>query len=208
MKPLHPHPTALPGPAVARAGRPWGHGLPATAQGTARALALAALVALAGLLTACGPGVGGTGTGSNATPALGDFGAIAAPLCDSDVADALRCVPPPEPPGPAQTLPVWLSDADPAVRAVALVFANQVELQLRCDGLQFAGQWGRAEGDGGERFYGQAQRADGSLVRASLTLDLLPGGLLATLRAVDGTLLAAPVLLQDRAGPPAAAACT
>lgn len=163
--------------------------------------------ALALLLSACGPGVGGTGTGSEAPPALADFGATAAPLCDSALAGALGCVPSGPTSDSAQALPLWLSDAEPAVRAIALVFANQIELQLRCDALQFTGQWGRAESDGGGRFYGQAQAPGGLPQRASLTLDPGNGGLLATLRRADGALLAAPVPLAGRAGPPLAGPC-
>jgi hypothetical protein len=169
--------------------------------------ALPACLAL--LLAACGPGVGGTGTGSEPAPTLAGFGATAAALCDSPVASALGCVPPVNSTDSAQALPLplWLSDAEPATRAIALVFANQIELQLRCDALQFSGQWGRADSDGSGRFYGQAQTAAGTPLRATLTLEPGPGGLLATLRRADGSLLAAPVPLTGRAGPPAAGPC-
>lgn len=178
--------------------------LRAPAPGRRRSLFAALTLALA--LAGCGPGVGGTGTGGDAAPALSDFGATAAPLCDSAVAGALRCVPPAASGGSAQTLPVWLSDADPAQRALALIVADEIELQLRCDGWRFQGRWGRTEADVG-RFYGQAQAPEGTPLGATLTLDTTAGGLLATLRRADGVLLAPPVLLLDRSGPPAAGDC-
>jgi hypothetical protein len=167
-------------------------------------LALALTLALVG----CGPGVGGTGTGSSSSAStLAGFGASPAPLCGSALTEVLRCPEPPSPSAEVETLPVWLSDAVPAVRAQGLVFGNQIELLLRCDGLQFTGRWGRVAPEPGGRFYGQALATSGLGQAATLDLEPGPDGLQATLRQQDGGLLAAPVLLRTREGPVPAGTC-
>src|SRR5450432_820109 len=71
----------------------------------------------ASVIAGCGPGVGGTGTG---TAAFDAFGASPTPVCGGAVAAALSCPSAPAVPPPSGTLPVQFSDA-----------AGQVVLELR-----------------------------------------------------------------------------
>jgi hypothetical protein len=148
---------------------------------------------LALVLSACGPGVGGTGTGG-AEPSLADFGATSAALCDSSLAGNLRC-PPASSSSTPETLPVLLADGDPPVRAQGRIDGNSIELQLRCEGLVFTGRWGRIEDSDGARFYGAVQGGSGASERAVLQFAPAGGGFLATLQDPAGAPLAAPVLL-------------
>ncbi len=154
-------------------------------------LLAALLLALAA--AACGPGVGGSGTGAVPDP-LAAQGATPAALCDSLLAGALGCRPPPASPtaAPVLDLPAILIDHPSPRRAQAVVAGEEVLLDLACPtALRFEGRWGRG-GDGIARFYGRLE--DGRLASAELQLD--GTSWLLSLRDADGRLLAGPLRLQ------------
>lgn len=112
---------------------------------------------LALILTACGPGVGGTGIGAE-PPSLASFGAAAASVCSSDLAPRLNCGQagavtgaPTSPNLDAGTGPLVLSDA--TGRVIVQLEGNQIELQAPCQNLVFRGVWGQIPGQAA-RYYG------------------------------------------------------
>ncbi len=160
---------------------------------------LLGLVAL--LLAACGPGVGGTGTGAEPPP--GAFGAQASDLCASGLAGALACA--------AGT--AGLAQGTAAVdffsgTARARIQGNHIELMLPCQLLVFSGDWGTV-GGAGPRFYGLVASP---AVNGPAQLEVLAEGDQLRLRLFDpqGQLLLSPLLLQRQpagAAPPAVPAC-
>ncbi len=161
----------------------------------------------AGWLTACGPGVGGTGTGQEHSAA--DFGAVTAPLCTSSLADQLLC--PPElngQPAAVGSLPVVLADANPPRRAAGSIDGSRIELNLFCEGWAFFGEWGVAMREPGGRFYGTARGPGGSSQPAVLLLaGQSGGGFQASLQDVNGRLLVPSVALQVVVGSLGAQVC-
>jgi hypothetical protein len=162
------------------------------------------------VLAACGPGVGGTGTGSTA---LAPFGAQAASVCGSGsgLATVLQC-----PPGGSATNPVpssgparvWWADSDSLWRSSARLDGDQIELTLTCEGLVFTGNWGALPGQA-ERFYGSVRSlASGRTELASLAVQLSGIGIAVQLNDAGGQPLAALKLLQPVAALPAAGGCT
>lgn len=153
-----------------------------------RALAGLALAAL----QACGPGVGGSGTGQG----LADFGATAMPLCGSEIASALAC-----PAGAAAgtaggTGSVYFVDTGDGRHVLVTVQGNGIELQAPCAGISFRGDWGLLAGQAA-RFYGL--NGSGSHTQpAQLRASLDSGGLLLTLLDADGNVLLGPVLVTVR----------
>jgi hypothetical protein len=148
------------------------------------------------LVSGCGPGVGGTGTGQQHSAA--DFGAVTAPLCTSSLADRLNC---PPPVGGASTavgsLPVLLADATPPQRASGRIDGSLIELTWFCEGWSFHGEWGVAARDPGGRFYGTGRGPAGRVQPAVLSLQPLGGGgFHATLLDTTDQALLPPVLLQ------------
>jgi hypothetical protein len=119
------------------------------------ALCLAFTLAL--LMAACGPGVGGTGTGPSAagTPAS-DPAVAAADLCASDLAVLLACGGGSSATAPqAGTAAADWADAM-APHRVSVHFEGQgIELDAPCAGLLFSGQWGVVAGQTA-RFHGHA----------------------------------------------------
>lgn len=146
MKPTLPTPSTT-SPAL----RPW----------TLRLAAVLLGAGLAALLAACGPGVGGTGTGL--TPSLARFGAEPEPLCASDIAALLACS------GGPDSAVQSLADDEPARRVAGRVDGQRIELQFACEGWRFEGQWGRAAAPLGARFYGSATTAAGHAQPAMLS---------------------------------------
>lgn len=154
-------------------------------------------------LTACGPGVGGTGTGESPLPGLAAFGATSQPVCGAGFAAALNCPagtianPTPSADGTAS---VRFIDAGQGARLVVEISGNAVRLDALCQGLHFSGDWGTTA-SGGSRFYG-SYLVDGSLqrVNASLAVQAVPGSttgeLTATLQDAEGRLVLGPLTLR------------
>lgn len=155
---------------------------PAPRPGRPTRIALLVAALLGALLAACGPGVGGTGTG--VSPTLARFGAEPEPLCDADIAALLACS------GGPGTDALPLADGDPARRVAGRAEGQRIELQFACEGWQFDGQWGRAAAPLGARFYGSATNGAGATQPAMLSA------------RVDGARLA--VQLEDELGQPLA----
>ncbi|MBL0087878.1 MAG: hypothetical protein IPP44_14890 [Ideonella sp.] len=160
---------------------------------------------LAAMLVACGPGTGGTGTGNDV--GLADFGAVAASVCGASFADGLLCLPGATgtASGPSSaidaqgTQTVRFIDSLQGARIVAQFNANSVVLDARCQGLNFAGDWGvTAQGDA--RYFGSTLQ-DGSAQRAPTSLAVEGSGagsaakLTATLRDGNGRVLLGPITL-------------
>ena len=157
----------------------------------------ALLMALTAALTACGPGTGGTGSGNDVS--LAAFGAQAAPVCGASFATQLVC--PPSLTG-AASAPVPAADGTQAVRFIAVVQgssivaqfnANSVVLDLRCLGLNFAGDWGlTAQGEA--RYFG-SYLPDGTALRVAGSISVqvdgtgAGAGLVLTLHDADGKLV-------------------
>jgi len=167
---------------------------------TLKALGRTALVWLAlAALQACGPGVGGSGTGQG----LDAFGASALPLCSSEIASALAC--PAGTAAPGASAPaggggsstVYFADTTGSGRVAVTVQGDSIELDAPCAGLRFRGQWGLLAGQAA-RFYGlngEGSSAQPAQVRASLA----EGGLQLTVLDANGNVLLGPVLVTVRA---------
>ena len=163
-----------------------------------RAALGASLLAVLALLGACGPGVGGTGTGV-APNALDAFGANAASVCGGELATLLSCasVGAAVPPAPAAA-PVFLADqADDALVLVTLQ-GDTIELEAPCSSLRFVGQWGAVAGQAG-RYYGYVA-PDAAPVAATLDVQAAGAGVQLTLSRADGLVLLGPVTVVPAPG--------
>lgn len=114
---------------------------------------------LACALAACGPGVGGSGTGAVDNPLLA-FGATAKPVCSSTLAPQLASCGK----GPAEQY----ADNPAQARVTARIEDSLIELQAHCAGLKFSGEWA-AVGTQAPRFYGTVTSTSGTAL-ASLTI--------------------------------------
>jgi len=151
----------------------------------------AATFALA--LTACGPGVGGTGTGDTPS-ALTTFGAASTSVCGSDLAPLLSCPAGGSTAAPAPgAAPVHLADTIDGRRVLATANGNSIELQAPCARLQFRGEWGVVAGQAG-RFFGYTD-PDGAAAPATLQVQAVGGGLQFTLRNAAGDTLLGPIVM-------------
>jgi hypothetical protein len=156
------------------------------------------VAALTALLVACGPGVGGTGTGeTGGTTAIGGleaFGAAAAPVCSGVLAELLSCAPATTGavalPSPAVVL---LADTIDGRRVQVRLQGATVELIAPCAGLLFSGNWGVIAGQAA-RYYGFAG-PEGALRPATLEVQLAGSAVQLSLRDSDGRLLLGPVLV-------------
>ena len=157
---------------------------------------LALLLAWLTQLAACGPGVGGTGTGAAQDP-LAAFGAQPASVCAGPLAEALSCAAdhPAAPPASADgTGVIMLADSAVSPRVLASVNGNLLQLESACPDLHFSGEWGTRPGE--------AARYFGSLTRGGVTelasLELTPAGLAvqASLRDAQGHLVLGPWLMH------------
>ncbi len=165
---------------------------------------IAALL-LAGLcwLAACGPGIGGTGTGGTSDPA--SFGATNASVCTAPFAALLNCPVGAGVPGTAGALTgtalVHFADAAAGGNLAAAVESNQLQFQARCQALQFTGVWGLlATGEG--RFFGAYSNATSVDVPASMrVISSAAGELQMTLFDTSEQVLLGPVALQGVAAP-------
>ena len=161
-----------------------------------RLAGLAWLLALATWLSACGPGVGGTGTGE--TNGLSYFGATAASVCSADVGGVLGCVPgsgaaSPAPAPTPSVAPVFLADAATGPRVQARVQDSAIDLSVICTGLRFRGQWGQVPGQS-PRFFG-AIGPEGAQAPATLHMQLSGAGVVVTVRDAADAVLLGPIFL-------------
>jgi hypothetical protein len=175
--------------------RPWWSGRPQGRLARA-ALATAALA----LLAACGPGVGGSGTGEDQS-ALPSFGASASALCSGELAALLACAPASGgalDPGGGTGLVAFRGQA--GGEAVSLVLqGNGAELRVGCTLLRFRGQWGQLAGQP-PRFYGYLD-PDGAPVVATLEARLVGGEIELTLRDANGSALLGPLRVAAGTAP-------
>jgi hypothetical protein len=143
------------------------------------------------LLSACGPGVGGSGTGEDQT-ALPPFGASAASLCSSELAVLLQC---PAGSGTAAggtgTGPVAFSGRLGGQDVALQLQGNQADLRVGCTLLRFRGQWGQLAGQS-PRFYGYTD-PEGVPVVATMEARLVVSEIELTLRDANGSAILCPV---------------
>lgn len=158
---------------------------------------MASALGLCAWLAACGPGVGGTGTGNGTVPpgvaGLDQFGAQAASACQAPFASLIGCTAATAGGDPVQPAPVSLAGEC----AAATFEDDDVVLDVLCLGWTFAGRWGVAP-DGVPRYYGLVGQ-DLLLpptAPAMLELQLQGDSLVLWLRAADGRLLAGPLAVR------------
>lgn len=154
----------------------------------------AACALLLGLcMAACGPGVGGTGTGNGAVPpgvtALEYFGAQPVNACTAGFGALIGCVDTAAG-EPRQVAPLTLAGEC----AVATFEGNDIVLDIVCLGWTFDGRWGVAE-DGWRSYYGLLARdmLQPPTEPALLEVEVQGQTLVLWLRAADGRLLAGPL---------------
>lgn len=151
-----------------------------------RALHWALGLWLACAMAACGPGVGGSGTGADEDP-LKSFGATAVSACGSALAPQLAaCI-------KGQT--VRYGDSATLPRVTAEVQEGHIELQAHCAGLKFSGEWA-AIGDQPPRFYGTVTSASGTALASLITSAAGPSGLQVELRDLLELPLLGPLTLN------------
>lgn len=160
--------------------------------------------ALVLLLTACGPGTGGSGLVANARDFMSMAGAQASPVCSAAWSTQLSCEPPVlnqvvSANHPGTTKVQYASDASGSPEFVVSFEGNQVSLEGGCPRISYVGEWGQPEGKVAS-FYGSY--LDASLIQSTLgvgAIKALPAGsdgaarLQVELRNDSGRLL---VLLQ------------
>jgi hypothetical protein len=170
--------------------------------GSLKHLAAAALLAFA---SACGPGLGGTGTGAT-EDSLASFGAQSASVCQSDFADLLPCTSggaaPLTPSGDSR----WFAESEPASRLLLELTGNEARLQLRCAPLEFTGAWGVVSGQSA-RYYGRISAPGADEQRAMLLAARSAEGLTLQLLAADGRVLYSNLALRPVAAATSAASC-
>lgn len=164
---------------------------------------LATLALLAGLITGCGPGIGGTGTGADIEP---PDGLVLKPVCESGFADLLRCT---GLPGTAASVLgtglQLLADSASARNALLRLEGNAADLEVLCAGLQFSGNWGQLPGQSA-RFHGVVRGVRGLETQyASMVVQRSGAALTVQLFDVDGRALSAAYMLQVVPSAPAAA---
>lgn len=159
---------------------------------------------LAALLSACGPGVGGTGTGAEFEPSSPSGALSPQALCASDLAPLLQCA------GGALegTQPAWWADGSAARDLQVRLEGQSAELVSACSGWQFSGRWSAAPGQA-PRFHGTLVAAPGAAAQPA-SLAAVRQGTEVQLQLFDaaGQALGAPRLLQAVAGPLPARACS
>lgn len=157
---------------------------------------LAGTLVLASWLAACGPGVGGTGTGNGAEPpgvtGLDYFGAQTANACLTPFGPQIGCSVGTSG-DPVQALPVSLAGEC----AAATFEGNDLVLDVVCGGWTFNGRWGQSA-TGVLRYYGLVG-TDLLLPPtdpASVEVQAQGTSLVLWLRGADGRLLAGPLALR------------
>lgn len=154
-----------------------------------------ALMLITWLLAACGPGVGGTGTGEEGQ-GLQAFGAEAREVCASELAPLLACAPASPNAGasgatgqPSAVRSWWSGDGG----RVQLGFdGNRIGVQAECGALEFRGLWGQV-GTAPAAYYGWL-RADGGERPAVLQVQRDDPRLLFTLIEADARVRLGPSL--------------
>lgn len=161
------------------------------------AAALAAAITLG--LAACGPGSGGSGDGESA---LARFGATGAPLCSSDIGNALDC-PVLGSGNPSGTTMVFYSDIGSGNNVAVRVDGNALQLSARCLGLQFDGHWGIAAHNDARFFGTYTGPSAPQPALASLTVGAGANNqeLFVLLRDFEGRVLLGPVLVRRVSAP-------
>jgi hypothetical protein len=154
---------------------------------------------LLALLAACGPGVGGSGTGADTPPPA----AAVAPayVCGGDLAPALACDPATGASNDALvrgTAPVGFAAIVDGQAVLVRVDGNRIGFSVACTALRFAGTWGIAGGTE-PRFQGFTDPT-GTPVPATMAAQRDGSTLWLTLRAADGTPLFGPVRVSPAAG--------
>lgn len=170
-----------------------------------RGAALALLCAQAFMLAACGPGVGGSGTGPAGAQLDGlvAFGAQAAPACAGSAPSWLACSAPAT--APADTR-VWVDNlARPTLRLE--VQGDALTLEARCTQSRFSGLWGTSAGSG-LRYYGAYSVGQGLPVAASLVGQPGEAGTaVVQVRGIDGAILLGPITVRRAEAPVPPLAC-
>jgi hypothetical protein len=161
-------------------------------------LALAFSLLLASLLAACGPGVGGSGTGAAEEP-LQQFGATAIAVCGNPLAPQLAaCVS-----GQA----VAYADSTTQPRVTAQRLDGRIELQAPCAGLKFSGEWA-AVGSQSPRYYGTVTSAGGTMLASLISSSTGEQGLRVELRDPLDMPLLGPLTLNPAAPGALTASCS
>ena len=170
-----------------------------------RPLLRACALACAAVLSACGPGVGGTGTGE--TPgALAYFGATAASVCSSDLANLLGCAPANAAAAPAPGVTtLYLADTIDGRRVAVSLQGNTIEISAPCAQLRFRGDWG-AIGSQAARFFGYTDH-DGPREPATVVAQTSGSSVALTVSGADGRILLGPVLVKAVAAPALPGSC-
>lgn len=172
----------------------------------ARGAAAMAAALLVATLAACGPGLGGTGTGADGDP-LAAAGAQSVPVCQADFADLLACSAGSGATPQPQAGPRFLAETEPASRDLLELQGQDARLELRCQNLQFSGTWGQQPGQA-PRYFGVVRGPQaGQEARATLTVARTAGGVEASLLDAQGGVLRAGVALKPVAAPTTAASC-
>lgn len=152
------------------------------------------------LLVACGPGVGGTGTGYGDEPGLAGLlwaGAQAANVCDGPLAVPLQCAAVAGAPGTAAPGNLTLVGEC----ATATIDGDQIVLDVLCGGWIFAGRWGIGS-DAIGRYYGLIGSDPMAMPTEPGTVEVVVDGarIVMWLRDAQGALLAGPLPLTPAAG--------
>jgi len=174
----------------------------------ARALALpAVLLATVLMIAACGPGLGGTGTGAT-QDALEAYGARAAPVCEAAFADLLGCA---RPAVGAAPLPAsearYFAESAPASRTLLELDGQEAQLRLRCTGLVFVGAFGQV-GNEAPRYYGNVIEGGARVRLATLQVQRSGAGLSLILTDSLGLAVFGPQLLLPVGGVTGEAPCS
>jgi hypothetical protein len=159
---------------------------------------------LASVLAACGPGVGGTGTG-NSTDGLSTWGAAPSNVClTADFSPLLSCGGAAAP--GAGTAVVYAAEASPASRVLARFEGSRLTLDLRCLNRSFEGEWASA-GQLGTRYFGSITTASGARSNASVIVAAQGGTFVMLVQDFNGQRIGEPLLLQRVASATTAAGC-
>jgi len=171
--------------------------------------AVAVLAVLAALLSlaACGPGLGGTGTGAT-QDALSAYGAREVPVCQSEFADAIGCTPASAGAAPLPaTESRFFAETTPTSRALLTLDGQEALLQLRCLNLVFAGAFGQIGADT-PRYFGVVTEGGRRITLATLQVQRSATGLTLTLVDSTGQTLFGAQALSPVAGITAPAGCS
>jgi hypothetical protein len=164
------------------------------------------VAACTSLLVACGPGLGGTGTGPSVDP-LTAFNASAVPVCSSELAAALQC-PAATSGAPALggTAVVGYAAGAGSSRVLARFDGDRVDVQWPCQGQRFVGQWAFVAGQPA-RFFGVLEQAGQAPLLVSLVVQKQGDAVLLQLFDAFGVALGeARLLMRLTVVPPAGAA--